>query len=477
MTPRRTPRLTAIVALALVGTGLSAANTQAMNGSSVDRDGRGGRETAAERALRDFLDHGPGAKILTAAHRGQWRKAPENSLPATRAAFADGAEIAELDVRLSRDGHPVLMHDPTVDRTTNGTGRVADLTLAQLRSLRLKAGLGGAQAPLTGERVPTLAEAMKVAGDRGLVNLDKGWPIREEMYDVLKATGTVRNALFKSEAPVDEVQAFREAHPDALYLHQVADLDGEVVDEFGDAPPLGYEVGFVSERDALARRPVIGRMRATGRLWINAMWHGLAGRHTDEASLTDPARGWKALTGTFGADIIQTDNVAAFESWLRTGHGDPRPPGALRIQAEGFARGGEGVAYHDTTPGNRQSAARATEDVDVCDLDGAVAVCWIRGGEWIDYHFTVAAPGRYALAARVSSPYSPAGTYRVAFDGDRASGPVRVRNTTGHSAFFLQESGVVRELGAGRHRLRIRMEEAAFQNFNLDYVQLRKVVR
>lgn len=88
-------------------------------------------------------EHGPAAAVLVASHRGQWRSAPENSLGAIDQAIKDGAEIVEIDVRLTSDGVPVLMHDSTVDRTTDGRGQVADLSLAQIKNLRLQEGLGG----------------------------------------------------------------------------------------------------------------------------------------------------------------------------------------------------------------------------------------------------------------------------------------------------------------------------------------------
>ncbi|GAA2598027.1 hypothetical protein GCM10010435_91750 [Winogradskya consettensis] len=80
----------------------------------------------------------------TAAHRGYWRGAPENSLPAITQAIQHGAHIVEIDVQRTSDGELVLMHDDSVDRTTDGTGKVVALTLAQMRSLRLRSGLGGA---------------------------------------------------------------------------------------------------------------------------------------------------------------------------------------------------------------------------------------------------------------------------------------------------------------------------------------------
>ncbi|SKC41591.1 glycerophosphodiester phosphodiesterase family protein [Krasilnikoviella flava] len=439
--------------------------------------GHGGR-TDAERAYRDLLDHDDDAKILTAAHRGQWRDAPENSLPAIEAAFDDGAEIVELDVRLTSDGVPVLMHDETVDRTTDGSGAVSSFTLAEIRELRLKEHLGGAQTALTDERVPTLAEAMEVAADRGLVNLDKGWPAREEIWDVLADTGTVRNGLFKSDAPVAEVEAFREAHPGALYLHMISDANLASFDEFGDDQPVGYEVVFGTEQDAVARAPFLERLAGGSRVWINSMWNGLADHLTDEASLIDPSRGWESLVTTFRASMIQTDDVVALERWLRTGEGDRAPRGSVRVQAEDFAPGGEGVAYHDVDAGNRGGLdMRPGEDVDISDADGNVRVSWLRGGEWLTYEVDVPRTGRYELSARVSSPYTPAGAYTVSFDGGTESERVAVLSTTSHNKQELQASGVVQRLTKGTHTVRVSLPDDAYQNWNLDYLQFDPVSR
>lgn len=90
-----------------------------------------------ERRLRPRPGHPyfAGAPLLI-AHRGGAGLAPENTLSAFRSAVEDwGADILELDVHLSRDGELVVIHDPTVDRTTDGTGRVAERTLDQLRAL------------------------------------------------------------------------------------------------------------------------------------------------------------------------------------------------------------------------------------------------------------------------------------------------------------------------------------------------------
>lgn len=102
-----------------------------------------------------------------AAHRGGALLWPENSLLAFRNATAMGADYLELDVHLTRDGEVVVIHDPTLDRTTTGAGPVRDRTLAELAPLRLRDRTGA----LTDEQIPTLDQvvALAVAGKRQML--------------------------------------------------------------------------------------------------------------------------------------------------------------------------------------------------------------------------------------------------------------------------------------------------------------------
>lgn len=90
-------------------------------------------------------------------HRGALAVAPENTLASFKQAWRDGADLVELDVRLSADHQVVVLHDSTVDRTTDGTGPVASFTVDQLK--RLDAG-AWFDARFTGERIPTLTEVL-----------------------------------------------------------------------------------------------------------------------------------------------------------------------------------------------------------------------------------------------------------------------------------------------------------------------------
>ena len=108
-------------------------------------------------------------KIHIWAHRGASGRTPENTLAAFRAAETDGADGIELDIHLSRDGVPVVIHDSTLERTSNGHGAVAGCDLAKLKTFDFGTWFGPAFA---GERMPTLAEVFAWAGDRLRINVE-----------------------------------------------------------------------------------------------------------------------------------------------------------------------------------------------------------------------------------------------------------------------------------------------------------------
>ncbi|MCX7706399.1 MAG: glycerophosphodiester phosphodiesterase family protein [Anaerolineae bacterium] len=97
-------------------------------------------------------------KPYVMAHRGNQVACPENTLAAFRRALADGADIIETDLHVTADGVFVCIHDATVDRTTDGTGAVAEMTLAQIKALSASYG----RPEFAAERVPTLAELCQI---------------------------------------------------------------------------------------------------------------------------------------------------------------------------------------------------------------------------------------------------------------------------------------------------------------------------
>ena len=107
--------------------------------------------------------------IYVAAHRGWKTKYPENTIPAFRAAMELGVDQLECDVRVTLDGELVVIHDATVDRTTNGRGLVAEKTFAELRALDAGCYMGE---EFRGERIPTFRELMELVRDHPTITLD-----------------------------------------------------------------------------------------------------------------------------------------------------------------------------------------------------------------------------------------------------------------------------------------------------------------
>ena len=126
---------------------------------------------------------------LVIAHRGGVSLGPENSLSAIERSILLGVDAVEVDVRLSADGFVVLMHDRSVDRTTNGKGRVEKLALEQLKGLLFLDAGGG----VTDETVPTLAEVFELVGGRCRVLVDvkecNGRGIERAVADVVVRYG------------------------------------------------------------------------------------------------------------------------------------------------------------------------------------------------------------------------------------------------------------------------------------------------
>lgn len=147
--------------------------------------------------------HGAG-RPLVIAHRGASAEAPENTIAAFELALAQGADAIELDVHLSQDDHPVVIHDWTLERTTDGTGPVRDRTVRQLKRLDAGAWRGPA---FSGQRIQTLQEILERFRDRArlLIELKGGsdlYPgIEERVVATLEIYDVLGQALVQSFDP------------------------------------------------------------------------------------------------------------------------------------------------------------------------------------------------------------------------------------------------------------------------------------
>ena len=132
-------------------------------------------------------------EVLVVSHRGDWRNAPENSLQAIQNCIDMGVDMVEVDLKKTKDGHLILMHDKTLNRTTTGKGKPEDYTLAELKEMRLKNGAGHK----TRHQIPTFEECMLLCKGKIMVNVDKGYDYFKEAYAILKKTGTVNQCVMK----------------------------------------------------------------------------------------------------------------------------------------------------------------------------------------------------------------------------------------------------------------------------------------
>lgn len=136
-------------------------------------------------------------QILIAAHRGDHILYPEASLAAIRGAAALGADLVELDTRITKDGVVVLMHDSSVDRTTDGTGEVQDLSYEEVQALSLK---GANPANSETQKVPSFEQALALASELGLmVYVDNKVGEWQAVVAVIRGGSFEHVALFRDD--------------------------------------------------------------------------------------------------------------------------------------------------------------------------------------------------------------------------------------------------------------------------------------
>lgn len=260
------------------------------------------------------------SRTLIAAHRGSWRSAPENSLAALRAAIDEGADIVELDVRATCDGVLVLLHDPTLDRTSTARGRVADAHFSEVRHAVLKMGGATRQPLVSGERLPTLSQALEMARDRIVVNLDIKAPTQTEAISrLVLASGMATQVFVKAQIDSEADVARTRAHPlfgRVAFVPMMHARPGLFTSQLRAMAPLRppmYEVSFAALDDLRDGLPELRRQGA--RLWVNTIEASYSVDFHDRRALQDPDGVWGALLDC-GVGAIQTDEVRSLSAYL-----------------------------------------------------------------------------------------------------------------------------------------------------------------
>ena len=253
--------------------------------------------------------HNPSSRyVVVVSHRGDWRNWPENSIPAIESVIGMGVDIMELDLKLTKDSVLVLCHDKTIDRTTNGRGRVCDITYDSIRRCVLKTGHG----VKTSLKMPTLREALAVCKDRIAVNIDQGYEYYDLALAITEELGVTDQVLIKGKRPVETVSAkFAEYGHNMMYMPIIDILNPqgrELFEEYASkgVVPLAYEVcwdDYTPQVEACMRQVV-----ASGsKLWVNSLWDSLCGGLSDDKAFTESPDEVYGRLLDMGASIIQTD--------------------------------------------------------------------------------------------------------------------------------------------------------------------------
>lgn len=259
--------------------------------------------------------------VMVVAHRGYWHVAPENSILGLEKAVELGVDMVEVDVRRTKDGVMILMHDTSLDRTTNGSGLVTDHTWEEISKLRLK----NASGELTAHRVPTFEEAMLFAKGKVLVNIDKGDNYFEEIGQILRKTGTLDIAVPKSGQTVERISTSM-PHLDGSNFMAVISLDKDaeplqkITDYITKYQPKIMEISYQTENSTFFDhyQEVLDKQV---KIWMTpcaAQW--CAGHHDARAVNGDPDGAWGWLID-HGATVLLTDEPKALIEYLeRKGH-------------------------------------------------------------------------------------------------------------------------------------------------------------
>lgn len=278
-----------------------------------------------DRVLNPRPDH-----VSAVAHRACFAAQPENTSAAIEACWRLGVEVVENDLRRTRDGHLVVIHDGEVSRVTDGWGYVGDKTLAELKALSLREGLGGPGAFVTRQRIVTWEEYLEASRHRVMINAElkpadgATWPdMFRQAVETARDMGMLDHLLFK----VPDTRS----HGQRTARHILESLDlsirpalmpiiwqsetplAERLDQLERFGPEGYEIPFqdLSYIESLRQEArLVGRPIAM--VSVQPYW---SGGLDDALALRDPDAAWGRLV-QLGATLLMTDRPEALVAYL-----------------------------------------------------------------------------------------------------------------------------------------------------------------
>lgn len=278
--------------------------------------------------------HDPASKyVVVACHRGDWRNYPENSISAIESIIRMGADMMELDLKMTKDSVLVLSHDRNVLRCTNFTTvfrdepgkspEVKDLTYEEIQMLSLKRAHG---VVVDSIKMPTLRQALECCKDRITVNVDQGYDYYDQVLAITEDLGVTDQILIKGKKPI-EVVAEHESHyaHNMMYMPIVdiqkpagIELFNSYIDQ--NVVPLAYEVCYQTT-DGTFEEVAKKIVEQGSKVWVNTIWASLCGGdgHDDDAAYStgDPDSVYKPLLDC-GVSMLQTDRPEMLVNYLKS---------------------------------------------------------------------------------------------------------------------------------------------------------------
>ena len=256
-------------------------------------------------------------EVLIIAHRGDWRSAPENSLHAYQSCIDAGYDMVEVDVRKTSDGVLVVMHDETVNRTTEGAGKVSEMTAAQITSLRLRNACG--RVTEYDEYVPTFEQVLALCKDKVVIHLDKGYELFREVYELTEKHGMTEQVMFKTSVHPSRL---KQDYPDLLGKIPYVPVLGvgganssAVIKESLELKPLAIECVIGRETPELKEN--LQLMKSAGvKICIGSMWGSACAGHDDDRAVKDADAAWGWILEQ-GATQIMTDRPYELLKYLQ----------------------------------------------------------------------------------------------------------------------------------------------------------------
>lgn len=252
--------------------------------------------------------------VKVIAHRGDWRNAPVNSLKGLQNCIDLGVDMIEIDLAMTKDSVLVLMHDESLDRTTNGQGLIRDWTFNELQTLNLTLYDGS----LTQEKIPTLEDFLQLSKGKIEVFIDKGYSLIKQVYPILAKTGTLDEAHFLGFVPAEQFQQdYPELSQKVNYMPLVLPSEQlqTQLQSLEAIAPTYYLYSFPTEDSTLLA--TVSRITPQAFAMATTQEARYCAGHTDSLSLTDPAKSWGWVLDQ-GFNAICTDFPAQLISYLQS---------------------------------------------------------------------------------------------------------------------------------------------------------------